>query len=153
MKIFSFFNGWNFKITSSKSKAPLEKKIEGVPSKKTADAAVFRRDESYRDPIPKNQQQLLLHAPKELHTFIGTAAIPELEASHDILIRIQVIGLNPIDWKASAYNFGLPQLPCVSGRDFVGVVIKSSNSSSRIKPGDLVRVFRHLGIASWSNEH
>ena len=36
------------------------------------------------------------------------------------------------------YNFGLPSFPWVNGRDFAGIVVKTSKGTSRIKAGDVV---------------
>lgn len=76
--------------------------------------------------LPQSQQQLLIQAPKEPFYLKDDASIPITKAENEILIRIDSIGLNPIDWKSPAYGFGLPGLPCVLGRDFVGTVVKSS---------------------------
>ena len=38
----------------------------------------------------------------------------------------------------SDYNFGIPSLPWVNGRDFAGVVIKTDRSVTRVKAGDVV---------------
>ena len=40
-------------------------------------------------------------------------------------------------WR-SEYNFGLPSFPWVNGRDFAGIVVKTSEGTSRIKAGDVV---------------
>ena len=36
------------------------------------------------------------------------------------------------------YNFGLPSFPWINGRDFAGIVVKTSKGTSRIKAGDVV---------------
>jgi len=49
------------------------------------------------------------------------------------------VGLNPIDWKAPDFNFGIPTLPYIAGRDLVGQVIQApKNPSSRVQKGDIV---------------
>lgn len=69
------------------------------------------------------------------------------------------IGLNPIDWKgpyvpllcfrnlststnsSRAFNFGIPSLPWVNGRDLAGVVVQAPETTgSRLRKGDLVLV-------------
>lgn len=40
----------------------------------------------------------------------------------------------------SDYNFGIPELPYISGRELVGEIAISSRHKSRLKPGDLVIV-------------
>jgi NADPH:quinone reductase-like Zn-dependent oxidoreductase len=48
------------------------------------------------------------------------------------------VGLNPIDWKGPDYNFGLPSLPWINGRDLAGVVVKAHKSLRRIRVGDVI---------------
>lgn len=38
----------------------------------------------------------------------------------------------------SAYNFGLPELPCISGRELVGQVVKTASGGTRLQAGDIV---------------
>ena len=93
---------------------------------------------SHQQLIPSAQHQLLLSAPKEAYTLVEDASTPSPSNDREVVIQIQTIGLNPIDWKGPAYNFGLPSLPCVLGRDYIGIVLKGSEDSSRIRPGDIV---------------
>lgn len=51
-------------------------------------------------PIPEKQTVLLLHAAKQPYTLTEDYPVPQLEEEHDVLVRTQAIGLNPIDWKA-----------------------------------------------------
>ncbi|RAL62449.1 hypothetical protein DID88_005015 [Monilinia fructigena] len=55
-----------------------------------------------------------------------------------MLVAVEVVGLNPIDWKAPDFGFGLPSLPCISGRDFAGKVVKPPRGNSRFRSGDIV---------------
>ena len=48
------------------------------------------------------------------------------------------VGLNPIDWKGPDYNFGLPSLPWINGRDLAGVVVKAHRNLRRIRVGDVI---------------
>lgn len=36
------------------------------------------------------------------------------------------------------YNFGLPSLPWINGRDFVGVVVRTSSDNSSLRVGDVI---------------
>lgn len=40
----------------------------------------------------------------------------------------------------SAFNFGIPALPWINGRDFAGEVVQVSDECSRVKVGDIVMV-------------
>lgn len=90
------------------------------------------------------------------------------------------IGLNPVDWKApyvhhttnttssatnprSAFNFGIPSLPWINGRDLAGVVVQALVKSPRLRAGDLVLVpstdyrdirkaaFQEYAVTTYSN--
>ena len=90
------------------------------------------------EPDETGQDVLILHAVKQryVHTRIP---MPQLEDEREMLVEVQAIGLNPIDWKAPDFGFGLPDLPCISGRDMAGKVVRGSKSKSRFRPGDTVR--------------
>jgi NADPH:quinone reductase-like Zn-dependent oxidoreductase len=47
--------------------------------------------------------------------------------------------LDLTDDKFSDYNFAIPQLPYIAGRDFAGIVVKAPAAPSRLQVGDLVR--------------
>ena len=49
-----------------------------------------------------------------------------------------LMSMRKIDSCHRDYNFGLPSFPWVNGRDFAGIVIKTSKGTSRIKAGDIV---------------
>ncbi|RDW77727.1 putative zinc-binding dehydrogenase protein [Coleophoma cylindrospora] len=85
----------------------------------------------------RHQQVLLLHAPKQ--PYIRTEYdVPLLCDEREMLVKIKAIGLNPIDWKAPDFGFGLPPLPCISGRDFAGIVVRQTGVKSRFEIGDAV---------------
>ncbi|KAF2815376.1 GroES-like protein, partial [Mytilinidion resinicola] len=96
--------------------------------------------------LPSSQTILLLNEVKTPYTLTPDYPIPVPQNDDEILIRTQVIGLNPIDWKAPDYNFGIPSLPHICGRDAVGIVVRApktttttpSRPPSRIKVGDTV---------------
>jgi hypothetical protein len=94
--------------------------------------------------IPLTQNVLLLHGKKLPYKLTPSYNVPQIKHGKDeVLIKVHTIGLNPIDWKAPDYGFGIPVLPYIAGRDFVGAVVGSSDSdglksSRRIKSGDIV---------------
>ncbi|RFU23894.1 hypothetical protein B7463_g12446, partial [Scytalidium lignicola] len=85
-----------------------------------------------------HQDVLLLHGPKQRYAHTTKYAIPELHTEREMLVNVQVVGLNPIDWKAPDFGFGLPALPCINGRDLAGKVVKAPKAKSRFKKGDIV---------------
>lgn len=48
------------------------------------------------------------------------------------------LSLTPVS--PSAFNFGIPSLPWINGRDLAGLVLQVPNGSSRIRVGDIVVV-------------
>ncbi|KAG6812676.1 hypothetical protein H0H92_001434 [Tricholoma furcatifolium] len=57
----------------------------------------------------------------------------------ELLVKVEVVGLNPVDWKIPAYGFDLPY-PIVVGSDVTGVVEKLGNGVSGFAVGDRVSV-------------
>ncbi|RDW94068.1 zinc-binding alcohol dehydrogenase family protein [Aspergillus mulundensis] len=103
--------------------------------------------EQEKQPVQVNiqlfQKALLLQAVREAYTLVTDHEVPALAHPDEILIKVAAVGLNPVDWKAPAFNFGIPGLPWVFGRDLAGIVVKTSSShspSSCIQVGDLVLV-------------
>jgi Alcohol dehydrogenase GroES-like domain len=88
--------------------------------------------------LSSDQSVLLIHGPGEEYKLTENQCIPEQESDHEILIKVLAVGLNPIDWKGPDYNFGLPSLPWINGRDLAGVVVKAHRSLSRVRVGDVV---------------
>jgi hypothetical protein len=50
--------------------------------------------------VPRTQTVLLLHAAKQPYVLTDSYSVPPLQEISEVLVRTQVIGLNPIDWKA-----------------------------------------------------
>lgn len=89
-------------------------------------------------PTPETQRVLLLHAPRQPYQLTDNYAVPKVQGEHEVLVRTQAIGLNPIDWKAPDFNFAIPELPYISGRELAGEVVQKPNPSSRLKARDRV---------------
>ncbi|RJE18577.1 oxidoreductase, zinc-binding dehydrogenase family [Aspergillus sclerotialis] len=86
------------------------------------------------------QNVLLLNGVREQYSLVTGYSIPSILYEGEILVKVLTIGLNPIDWKSPAFNFGIPGLPWIFGRDLAGVVVKVSNKCSRLRAGDIVLV-------------
>ena len=56
----------------------------------------------------------------------------------EVLIRTNHVGLNPFDWQAVDYKFGVGKEPKVMGRDGSGVVVQVGDNVDRFKVGDRV---------------
>ncbi|EXJ79704.1 hypothetical protein A1O3_07987 [Capronia epimyces CBS 606.96] len=90
--------------------------------------------------VAPHQRVLLLRGPKQPYVEVSDHPTPSLDGNREFLVRNLVIGLNPIDWKAPDFNFGIPELPYISGRELVGEVAISPKRRSRFRPGDKVIV-------------
>lgn len=87
---------------------------------------------------PKTQRALLLHGARQRYELTLSHPLPVIKAPNEVIIRVIAIGLNPVDWKSVDYNFGLPTLPAVNGRDLAGEVIEIGEGVNRLKVGDRV---------------
>ncbi|KIV82185.1 hypothetical protein PV11_04312 [Exophiala sideris] len=90
--------------------------------------------------VPEKQSALFLHGPRQPYASVDDHGIPVPSEDREVLVKNVVLGLNPIDWKAPDFNFGIPTLPYISGRELVGQVVTVSKKNSRLKTGDLVIV-------------
>ncbi|KAI0138804.1 chaperonin 10-like protein [Pestalotiopsis sp. NC0098] len=63
-------------------------------------------------------------------------ATPAYLADHEVKIRTCAVGLNQIDYKSVDYNFCLPQLPWITGREMAGVVDEVGSAvGDHLRPG------------------
>lgn len=63
---------------------------------------------------------------------------PNLQPGH-VVIRTTHVALNPFDWQAVTYKFGVDSEAKVMGRDGAGVVVGVGKNVTRFQPGDRVR--------------
>ncbi|KAK7181793.1 zinc-binding dehydrogenase [Paraphaeosphaeria sporulosa] len=121
--------------------------ITPVEAAASATADYQRRSEELN--VPNSQSALLLPAIRTPYELKLDHTIPSIQHDHELLIQVSSVGLNPIDWKApqvhfllpSDFNFGIPSLPYISGRELVGTVVQAPTASNtRIRNGDVVIV-------------
>ncbi len=55
-----------------------------------------------------------------------------------VLIKTSYVGLNPFDWQAVEYRFGIGHEAKAMGRDGAGVVVEMGNAVKRFNIGDRV---------------
>lgn len=48
----------------------------------------------------QHQEVLLLHGPKQRYSHTREHPVPKLQNDREMLVAVEVVGLNPIDWKA-----------------------------------------------------
>lgn len=85
--------------------------------------------------LPETQSALLVHGPRQRYT-LSSIPLPNFQSEDEVLVRIEAIGLNPVDWKSVAYNFALPVLPALNGRDLAGTVVRVGSQVERFRVGD-----------------
>ncbi|KAH9903594.1 quinone oxidoreductase [Xylariomycetidae sp. FL2044] len=90
--------------------------------------------------VPATQQAALLHGLKTAYVIDRDYPVPELRYDNEVLVKTQVIGLNPIDWKAPDFGFGIPVLPYIAGRELAGRIVRAPKTDSRLSEGDRVIV-------------
>lgn len=56
----------------------------------------------------------------------------------ELLVRIEVAGLNPIDWKIQKYGIYLENYPVILGNDAAGIVEEVGQDVSGFVKGDKV---------------
>lgn len=91
-----------------------------------------------KDRRPALQQSLILHGIRQPYTLTDQHPRPQTREPDELVVRVLMIGLNPVDWKSVDYGFGIPQLPYIAGRDFAGVVVEAPRAQSDIEVGDVV---------------
>jgi hypothetical protein len=68
------------------------------PADLTAQDQLSESDEP--PPIPSSQSVLLLHGIRQPYQVTAGYSVPDIKHDHELLVRTDTIGLNPIDWKA-----------------------------------------------------
>lgn len=86
----------------------------------------------------KTQRALILRGLKQRYELVDDWPFPQLQRPNDVLVRIEAIGLNPIDWKSVDFGFAISTLPAVNGRDLAGRIIEIGPDVKRLKIGDKV---------------
>ncbi|THW77476.1 GroES-like protein [Aureobasidium pullulans] len=99
---------------------------------------VRRADSPLENGLPVQQNIALLHAARERLVYTQDYPVPLPKTDDELVVEIRAIGLNPVDWKSIDYNFAIPQLPYIAGRDFAGVVVRAPTAPGRLRVGDLV---------------
>jgi hypothetical protein len=93
----------NFSMTKRRAATHiyLEKQPQRIQKRRRIQKHDFLRETAFEhaETILK-QKVLLLHGPKQKYTISKDYSIPQIKTEYELLIKVQYIGLNPIDWKA-----------------------------------------------------
>lgn len=76
---------------------------------------------------------------------VGTAPKPGAPAPGRVVVRVQVTGLNPVDFKMVVYSFAIKSWPAVVGCDFAGEVVQVGEGVEGLAVGDSVFGFPEIG--------
>jgi hypothetical protein len=68
------------------------------PKRRKTDNVFQRNDEEIL--VPTIQSALLLHAIRQPYSVTEGQEVPTLRTESELLVRVEAVGLNPIDWKA-----------------------------------------------------
>lgn len=109
-------------------------KVDDEDAEEVSDAS----DDSVTAAIAVSNHAVVLLDKKGPYTHSKTSHTRYTPASDEVLIRNKVVGLNPIDWKAVRYGFGVYSFPWINGRESAGVVESVGEDVTRVKPGDEV---------------
>lgn len=137
---WSMFRKFSSRVNKRRSKAPASTDHSQTP----AVPVVANKPAMAPITVPETQSVLLLYGPRQPYKLVDSHPVPQLKNEDEILVKTCAIGLNPIDWKAPDYNFAIPELPYLSGRESSGDVCQVFSPSSRLNNGDRVR---HLSTA------
>lgn len=59
-------------------------------------------------------------------------------ASHEVLIKVYAVAINPVDAARAAYGMYIPSYPYIVGCDAAGVILEVGSSVHHLSPGDRV---------------
>ena len=83
-------------------------------------------------------QSALLVTENRIYSLVHDLPVPESLGPDEVMIRNYATGLNHIDWKSVDYNFCLPELPWITGREMSGVVERVGSDVTKCRVGDRV---------------
>ncbi len=93
--------------------------------------------------LPATQSALII-TPSRGYALVADFAVPAELGPGEVMIRNKATGLNHIDWMSVEYNFCLPELPWITGREMAGVVEAVGSDVARLRKGDHVWTSRSL---------
>ncbi|KAG5365856.1 hypothetical protein CJU89_0254 [Yarrowia sp. B02] len=117
-----------------------DKKVKVEVEEEAGESVSDESDSSDTTTIDISNHTVILLDKKGPYTHSITSHTRYTPASDEVLVRNKVIGLNPIDWKAVRYGFGVYSFPWINGRESAGIVESVGESVTRVSPGDEVIV-------------
>ena len=88
-------------------------------------------------PVPLKQRALVLRTPQAAFA-IETVDVPK-PGRGEILVRVQAVSLNPVDWRIQKFNHGvINNYPAIVGMDPAGDVVELGDGVTEFSVGDKV---------------
>ena len=87
-------------------------------------------------PIPAHQKALIIPA-AGADFQVGILDVPKPDAG-EVLVRVDVVGLNPVDWKIQQWGIVVAEYPAVVGCEVTGVVVEAGPEVTNLLVGDLM---------------
>lgn len=105
-------------------------------------------EDTGRDSAKDHTQHALVITEERTYRLVRDFPAPQQLAPDEVMIRNHAAGLNHIDWKSVDYNFCLPELPWVTGREMAGVIELVGSAVTELKRGDRVWTSKSCCIGS-----
>lgn len=82
-----------------------------------------------------------LNQPEGIDQLVLTTAIQPTPSAEDVCIKVEAVGLNPIDYKLAHWGYATWDYPQIIGLDIAGTITKVGKSVHHFQPGDRVMAF------------
>ncbi|MDV5169277.1 zinc-binding dehydrogenase [Photobacterium rosenbergii] len=82
-----------------------------------------------------------LNQPEGIDQLVLTTATQPTPSDEDVCIKVEAVGLNPIDYKLAHWGYATWNYPQIIGLDVVGTITKVGKNVHHFRPGDRVMAF------------
>ncbi|KAK5655170.1 hypothetical protein OQA88_6069 [Cercophora sp. LCS_1] len=102
----------------------------------TSSKPSLRSRRVFRSKLKVIDEEKVAHLDNRGYELVHDFPVPQVLGPGEVMIRNCAAGLNHIDWKSLDYNFCLPELPWITGREMAGVVECVGSEVKRFRRGD-----------------
>ncbi|PSW09373.1 dehydrogenase [Photobacterium rosenbergii] len=82
-----------------------------------------------------------LNQPEGIDQLVLTTATQPTPSTEDVCIKVEAVGLNPIDYKLAHWGYATWNYPQIIGLDIAGTITKVGQNVHNFQPGDRVMAF------------
>lgn len=82
-----------------------------------------------------------LNQPEGIDQLVLTTATQPTPSAEDVCIKVEAVGLNPIDYKLAHWGYATWNYPQIIGLDIAGTITKVGKNVHNFQPGDRVMAF------------